>query len=69
MQDQLIAKIAALITMEALDTMAKKAGVSPVEIMAVIAADPEGNTARYFKELFKAGIAAVPSIISTETIH
>ena len=69
MQDELIAKIAALITMEALDTMAKKAGVSTGEIMTVIAADPEGNTARYFKDLFQAGMRAVPSLLSTETVH
>lgn len=40
-----------IIAAEALEFMAKKAGVSPLLILQTISEDPNGNAARYFKDL------------------
>lgn len=64
MNDELMANIAALATCEALELMAKKAGVEPKAIMEAIAADPEGNTARYFKGLVQAAMREVPKMLA-----
>lgn len=42
---------AAIIATEALSFMAKKAGVDSAVILMEITNNPEGNTARYFKDL------------------
>lgn len=40
-----------IVAAEALQFMAKKAGVSPLVILQTITEDPNGNAARYFKDL------------------
>lgn len=65
MNIELTAKIAALATMEALDLMSKKAGVEPKVIMDTIVADPEGNTARYFKGLLDVAMREVPKLLAS----
>lgn len=62
---ELQAKIATLAAMEALSLMTKKAGVEPKAIMDVIVADPEGNTARYFKGLVQTAMREVPTLLAT----
>ncbi|WP_153785311.1 hypothetical protein [Pseudomonas sp. EMN2] len=56
--------IAALAAAEALSLMAKKAGVQPKDILDVVLADPEGNTARYFGDLVKVAIREVPALLT-----
>lgn len=55
--------IAKIIVDGALEFMANKAGVTTDLIASVIAADPRGNTARYFYSLLAAGITAAPVIL------
>lgn len=61
---ELKANIAMVAALEALELMAKKAGTAPNEIMAVIAADPEGNTARYFSDLVHIALREVPNLLT-----
>ncbi|NWD57459.1 hypothetical protein HX878_22300 [Pseudomonas veronii] len=62
---ELKANIATLAALEALDQMAKKAGVEPKIIMDAIIADPEGNTARYFGDLVLIAMHEVPKLLAT----
>jgi hypothetical protein len=64
MNDELKANIATLAAFEALAMMAKKAGVHPETIMDAVVADPEGNTARYFKNLVQAAMREIPKLFS-----
>lgn len=59
------ANIALLVGAEALALMAAKAGVNPSEIIEAIAADPEGNPARYFADLVQAGMSEVPKLLAS----
>lgn len=61
---ELKAKIATLAALEALDLMAKKAGVEPKVILDVVIADPEHNTARYFKDLVQIALREVPKLLA-----
>lgn len=58
--------ITIFVVLEALDLMAKKAGVKPTVIMDAIVADPEGNTARYFNELVQVGVEEVPKLLGAD---
>lgn len=49
--DQAIIQAVKIITDEALAFMANKAGCSKEDVALVIKEDPNGNTARYFKDL------------------
>jgi|GEM_PF-6878877 len=55
--DQVIAQTVKTIIDEALTFMANKAGCSKEAVALVIKEDPNGNTARYFKDLI-ASLAA-----------
>lgn len=61
---ELKVNIATLVALEALDLMAKKAGVAPNVIMDAIVADPEGNTARYFSDLVLIAMREVPKLLA-----
>lgn len=61
---ELHVKIAAVAAAEALILMASKAGVQPKDVMDVVLADPEGNTARYFSDLVGVAIREVPALLS-----
>lgn len=61
---ELKANIATLAALEALDLMAKKAGVEPKAIMDAVVADPEGNTARYFRDLVQTALREVPKLLA-----
>lgn len=61
---ELKANIATLAALEALDLMAKKAGVEPKVIMDTVVADPEGNTARYFCDLVEIALREVPKLLA-----
>ncbi|WP_324729610.1 hypothetical protein [Pseudomonas chlororaphis] len=61
---ELKANIATLAAMEALALMAKKSGADAKEIMDVIVADPEGNTARYFTGLVQSALREVPKLLA-----
>ena len=61
---ELKANIATLAALEALELMAKKAGVDPKVIMDTVVADPEGNTARYFSNLVKTAMREVPKLLA-----
>ncbi|MEE5177136.1 hypothetical protein V2K54_25835 [Pseudomonas alliivorans] len=63
---ELKANIATLAALEALDLMAKKAGVEPKVIMDTVVADPEGNTARYFCDLVQTALREVPKLLAAE---
>ncbi|MBX8557154.1 hypothetical protein K5D56_22060 [Pseudomonas cichorii] len=58
------ANIATLAALEALELMAKKAGVEPKVIMDTVVADPEGNTARYFSDLVQIAMREVPKLLA-----
>lgn len=64
MNKNLANALAANIVNGAFEFMAAKAGVSVKEITAVIVADPNGNAARYFRDLLRAGIDASPAILA-----
>jgi len=59
-----LAALEALEALEALDLMAKKAGVEPKVILDVVIADPEHNTARYFKDLVQIALREVPKLLA-----
>lgn len=61
---ELKANIATLAALEALELMAKKAGVEPKVIMDTVVADPEGNTARYFSDLVQIAMREVPKLLA-----
>jgi hypothetical protein len=61
---ELKANIATLAALEALELMAKKAGVEPKVIMDTVVADPEGNTARYFSYLVQTAMREVPKLLA-----
>ena len=61
---ELKANIATLAALEALDLMAKKAGVEPKVIMDTVVADPGGNTARYFCDLVEIALREVPKLLA-----
>lgn len=44
--------------------MAKKAGVEPTTVMDAVVADPEGNTARYFRDLVQTAMREVPKLLA-----
>ena len=59
------ANIATLAAFEALEMMAKKAGVSAEAILDVVLNDEEGNTAKYFKSLVQTAINEIPNMLAT----
>jgi len=61
---ELKANIATLAALEALDLMAKKAGVEPKVIMETIVADQESNTARYFSDLVLIAMREVTNLLA-----
>lgn len=65
MNANVIASLAKVIVEGAFDFMAQKAGVTVDAIKATIAADPTGNTARYFADLVAAGAANIDSVLAS----
>lgn len=58
------ANIAVTAAFEALEMMAKKAGVDAGTIMNAVITDPNGNTARYFNDLVTGAITRVPAMLA-----
>lgn len=61
---ELKANISVVAALEAVELMAKKAGVEPKVIMDTVIADPEGNTARYFSDLVQVALREVPKMLA-----
>lgn len=61
MNNELLANIAVTAAFEALEMMAKRAGVDAATIMEAVINDPNGNTARYFTDLVTGAITHVPA--------
>lgn len=64
MNAEALANIATLAAFEALEMMAKKAGVSATVILDAVLADENSNTAKYFKSLVQAAINEVPAMVA-----
>lgn len=64
MSAETLANIATLAAFEALEMMAKKAGVSATVILDAVLADENSNTAKYFKSLVQTAINEVPAMLA-----
>lgn len=56
-------RIAATASLEAMTMMAKKAGVTHEAVMDAVVNDPEGATARYFRQLVEGAMRDVPAML------
>lgn len=55
--------LANVLVQSAIEFMVEKSGKTAAEIMGAVAADPKGNTARYFADLINAGVRNADAII------
>jgi hypothetical protein len=61
-------KIASIIVTGALEEMSRISGAAVVEILSVMLSDPNGNTARRFRDYVKLGAENTDRIVAAATV-